>query len=167
MAKVGRSLGAGMGEDQLGVYGGCGCGVEDLMEDNEEAALLRSEDGRGILFWAHEFDQPEMVEFALKLGADPEAIDANGSFPDGREATTAEQVEADRLREEARAALEAEAVQTRALLSPLAVLRLLVSRTAFWHLTLAKALLLCVAIGSFAWMPSFYVRRGSLSLEEV
>ena len=58
-------------------------------------------------------------------------------------------------------------MQTRALLSPLAVLRLLVKRTAFWHLTFAKALLLCVAIGSFAWMPSFYVRRGSLSLEEV
>jgi hypothetical protein len=66
-----------------------------------------------------------------------------------------------------RTVLKAEAVQRSALLSPLAVLRLLVRRTAFWHLTLAKALLLCVAIGSFAWMPTFYVRRGSLNIEQV
>lgn len=78
-----------------------------------------------------------------------------------------DELETIRKTDAARTALDAEAARTRALLSPLAVLRLLVRRTAFWHLTLAKALLLCVAIGSFAWMPTFYVRRGSLSIEEV
>ena len=63
--------------------------------------------------------------------------------------------------------LEAGNVQATVLLSPLTVLRLLVRRTAFWHLTLAKALLLCVAIGSFAWMPTFYVRRERLNIEQV
>lgn len=47
------------------------------------------------------------------------------------------------------------------------MLRLLVKRRAFWHLTLGKALLLCVAIGSFAWMPTFYVRNGQLSIAKV
>lgn len=63
--------------------------------------------------------------------------------------------------------LEVKASAPGELLSPFEVLRQLVRRTAFWHLTLAKALLLCVAIGSFAWMPTYYVRRGNLSIEEV
>ena len=62
---------------------------------------------------------------------------------------------------------EVEAAALGKLLSPFEVLRQLIRRTAFWHLTLAKALLLCVAIGSFAWMPTYYVRRGHLSIEEV
>lgn len=53
------------------------------------------------------------------------------------------------------------------LLSQLAVLQLLVRRAAFWHLTFAKGLMLCAAIGSFAWMPTFYVRRGNLNIEQV
>ena len=73
----------------------------------------------------------------------------------------------DQTAKAAGADLEADAVRVAALLSPLGVLRLLVRRTAFWHITLGKALLLCVAIGSFAWMPTFYVRRGSLSINEV
>ena len=52
-------------------------------------------------------------------------------------------------------------------LAPLVVLKQLVKRRAFWHLTLGKALLLCVAIGSFAWMPTFYVRNGQLTVADV
>lgn len=36
-----------------------------------EFARVRSEDLRGPLFWAYEFNQPEIVEALLEAGADP------------------------------------------------------------------------------------------------
>jgi len=43
---------------------------------------LRSEDGRGALFWAYEYAKWDMVDFLLERGADPEARDANGMKPE-------------------------------------------------------------------------------------
>jgi ankyrin repeat protein len=42
---------------------------------------LRSEDGRGALFWAHEYAQWAMIDFLLARGADPDATDATGNRP--------------------------------------------------------------------------------------
>lgn len=45
---------------------------------------LRSEDGRGALFWASEYEKYEMIDFLLERGADPQATDATGNKPEGQ-----------------------------------------------------------------------------------
>ena len=45
------------------------------------AVHLRSEDGRGPLFWAYEYAQFPLVDFLLERGADPEALDVNQQTP--------------------------------------------------------------------------------------
>lgn len=42
---------------------------------------LRSEDGRGPLFWASEYEQWEMIDFLIERGADVDATDAVGNKP--------------------------------------------------------------------------------------
>jgi dolichyl-diphosphooligosaccharide--protein glycosyltransferase len=42
---------------------------------------LRAEDGRGPLWWAWEYDRPDMVELLVDAGADPEATDSLGMAP--------------------------------------------------------------------------------------
>eukprot|EP01049_Picozoa_sp_SAG25_P001979 SAG25_NODE_97_length_15788_cov_5.361910_4_plen_479_part_00 len=46
------------------------------------------------------------------------------------------------------------------------VMRHLASHQWIWHLILGKGLLLLVAIGSFAWTPTYYVRAGLLTTEQ-
>jgi len=43
---------------------------------------MRSKDGRGPLWWAFEYDQPEMVQFLVANGADEAATDSLGMTPE-------------------------------------------------------------------------------------
>ena len=42
---------------------------------------LRAEDGRGPLWWAYEYDRPDMVALLVREGADPDATDSLGMAP--------------------------------------------------------------------------------------
>ena len=42
---------------------------------------MRSEDGRGPLWWAYEYDRPDMVHLLVENGADLDATDALGMVP--------------------------------------------------------------------------------------
>ena len=45
---------------------------------------LRAEDGRGPLWWAYEYDRPDMVALLVREGADPDATDPrHGAARDG------------------------------------------------------------------------------------
>ena len=55
--------------------------LKSLLEQEPRAALLRASDGRGPLFWAHEYGQTKMVDLLVKAGADPEARDKNKKKP--------------------------------------------------------------------------------------
>ena len=55
--------------------------LKSLLEQEPRAALLRASDGRGPLFWAHEYGQTKMVDLLVKAGADPEARGKNKKKP--------------------------------------------------------------------------------------
>ena len=42
---------------------------------------MRAQDGRGPLWWAFEYDRPDMVQLLVDGGADPEATDSLGMTP--------------------------------------------------------------------------------------
>ena len=42
---------------------------------------LRAEDGRGPLWWAYEYDRPEIVEILISAGAREDLRDAAGQLP--------------------------------------------------------------------------------------
>jgi len=42
---------------------------------------MRAEDGRGPLWWAYEYDRPDMVDLLIQGGADPTATDSLGMKP--------------------------------------------------------------------------------------
>jgi hypothetical protein len=52
--------------------------LKNLLESNQELATVRSSDGRGPLWWAHEYQQPDMVQILLDAGALPNERDADG-----------------------------------------------------------------------------------------
>jgi len=43
-----------------------------------------SEDGRGPLFWAYEYERYDMVKLLLDKGADAAAVDVKGNTPVSR-----------------------------------------------------------------------------------
>jgi hypothetical protein len=52
--------------------------LKNLLESNQELATVRSGDGRGPLWWAYEYQQPEMVQVLLAAGANAAERDADG-----------------------------------------------------------------------------------------
>lgn len=55
--------------------------LRELLAAMPEAAHLRSEDGRGPMFWAHEKGRTKMVKAFRKLGVRENVKDANGRTP--------------------------------------------------------------------------------------
>ena len=49
--------------------------------EGPQIAHVRSKDGRGPMWWAHEKGQPSVVAFLKKLGVSEELKDANGETP--------------------------------------------------------------------------------------
>ncbi len=58
-------------------------GLKELLDENPSFAKVRSADGRGPLFWAHEYTQPRMTSLLSLKGADTKAKDKYGKTPDG------------------------------------------------------------------------------------
>jgi hypothetical protein len=55
--------------------------LESLLTDDPSVVKVRSSDGRGPLWWAHEYQQPLMVQLLLEHGASPDEQDADGKKP--------------------------------------------------------------------------------------
>jgi dolichyl-diphosphooligosaccharide--protein glycosyltransferase len=53
----------------------------DLIASNPAVPHLRSEDGRGPMWWAHEYKREKIVEFLKRLGVSEDREDANGITP--------------------------------------------------------------------------------------
>jgi dolichyl-diphosphooligosaccharide--protein glycosyltransferase len=54
--------------------------VTNLLE-YPEIAHIRSEDGRGPMWWAHEHGRPKMVQILKSLGVSEDRSDVNGVKP--------------------------------------------------------------------------------------
>jgi hypothetical protein len=52
-----------------------------LLGETPSLATVRSSDGRGPLFWAHEYSQQKMVSLLILNGADATATDKDGRAP--------------------------------------------------------------------------------------
>mmetsp|Transcript_12591 Transcript_12591/g.29622 ORF Transcript_12591/g.29622 Transcript_12591/m.29622 type:complete len:206 (-) Transcript_12591:239-856(-) len=57
--------------------------LKTALEQDPNLVYIRSEDGRGSLFWAYEYEKYDMVKLLLDAGADPAAVDVNGNTPVG------------------------------------------------------------------------------------
>jgi protein disulfide-isomerase A1 len=55
--------------------------LKEFLDENEEHAYLRSEDGRGPLFWAHEYGKQDMITLLLERGAESSSEDKFGNVP--------------------------------------------------------------------------------------
>ena len=53
----------------------------DLLLDNPELAHIRSKDGRGPMWWAHEYGRANFVDLLMKLGVSENLMDVNGISP--------------------------------------------------------------------------------------
>lgn len=53
----------------------------DLIASNPSVPHLRSEDGRGPMWWAHEFKRDKIIDFLKVLGVSEERKDVNGITP--------------------------------------------------------------------------------------
>lgn len=52
-----------------------------LLQEHPELAHIRSEDGRGPMWWAHEYGRPSMVSILRQLGVSEERTDTKGVKP--------------------------------------------------------------------------------------
>ena len=55
--------------------------LAELLESNGDVATIRSGDGRGPLWWAYEYEQPEMVKMLVDAGANEAEMDGDGKTP--------------------------------------------------------------------------------------
>lgn len=55
--------------------------LKDYIAMSPEIVHVRSEDGRGPMFWAHEFKRTKMIQVFKALGVSEERTDANGKTP--------------------------------------------------------------------------------------
>lgn len=52
-----------------------------LITEAPELVHIRSADGRGPMWWAHEYNRPKMIDVMKKLGVSEERKDVNGIRP--------------------------------------------------------------------------------------
>jgi dolichyl-diphosphooligosaccharide--protein glycosyltransferase len=52
-----------------------------MLQEYPEIAHIRSEDGRGPMWWAHEHGRPKMVQVLKGLGVSEDRSDVNGVKP--------------------------------------------------------------------------------------
>jgi dolichyl-diphosphooligosaccharide--protein glycosyltransferase len=52
--------------------------LADTLKNYPQVAHLRSEDGRGPMWWAYEHKRPRIIEMLKKLGVSDERTDQNG-----------------------------------------------------------------------------------------
>jgi len=52
-----------------------------VISENPELAHIRSKDGRGPMFWAHEYGRKQMIKLLRQLGVSEERMDVNGVKP--------------------------------------------------------------------------------------
>ena len=52
--------------------------LAEVLENHPKVAHLRSEDGRGPMWWAYENKRPRMIELLKKLGVSDERTDQDG-----------------------------------------------------------------------------------------
>jgi hypothetical protein len=53
----------------------------EVLQEHPELAHIRSEDGRGPMWWAHEYGRPQMVGVLRQLGVREDRTDAKGIKP--------------------------------------------------------------------------------------
>lgn len=51
------------------------------LQEFPELAHVRSEDGRGPMWWAHEYNRPKMIKLLTQLSVSEDRTDANGIKP--------------------------------------------------------------------------------------
>ena len=54
---------------------------KEVVRNNPGAAHVRSEDGRGPMWWAHEYKRTSIIEILRKLKVSEKRTDANGKTP--------------------------------------------------------------------------------------
>jgi hypothetical protein len=52
-----------------------------VLEEHPQMAHIRSKDGRGPMWWAHEFGRPKMIEILRQLDVSEDRTDSNGVKP--------------------------------------------------------------------------------------
>ncbi len=53
----------------------------ELLTEQPELAHIRSEDGRGPMWWAHEYGRPNMISILQQLGVSADRTDSKGMKP--------------------------------------------------------------------------------------
>lgn len=56
-------------------------GLREMLMMNPQLAHIRSEDGRGPMWWAHEFKRPQIIKMLKTLGVSEARTDDNGQTP--------------------------------------------------------------------------------------
>jgi dolichyl-diphosphooligosaccharide---protein glycosyltransferase len=55
--------------------------LKEILMVNPQLAHIRSEDGRGPMWWAHEFKRPKIIKMLKTLGVSESRTDENGKAP--------------------------------------------------------------------------------------
>lgn len=55
--------------------------LREMLIMSPQLAHIRSEDGRGPMWWAHEFKRPQIIKMLKVLGVSESRTDQNGKTP--------------------------------------------------------------------------------------